>query len=234
MSSPISSSSYSSTLYSRKLLLLRAIPHLSADSPIPSHPGRHSNTHQSNFDTNVVMVLSILLCALICALGLNSIIRCFLSCSNRVAHDSGDTPPVQSANTGIKEKALKTFPVVTYLSGLKLQGLDTECVICLSELAQGERVRILPKCNHGFHIKCIDKWLSSHSSCPTCRHCLIETCEKIINGGNQPRSLIPQAPAPPPPSSRVVLSEHEGIIPTPSPIVPSEREGMTRNVADIC
>ncbi|KAI3947887.1 hypothetical protein MKX01_034552 [Papaver californicum] len=222
MSSPISSS-YSSTLYSRKLLL-RAMPHLSADSPIPSHPGRDSNTHRSNFDTNVVMVLSILLCALICVLGLNSIIRCFLSCSNRVAHDSGDSPPVQSANTGIKKKALKTFPVVTS-SGLKLQGLDTECVICLSELAQGERIKILPKCNHGFHIKCIDKWLSSHSSCPTCRHCLIETCEKILNGAPAP---------PPPPPSRMVLSEHEGIILTPSPIVPSEREAMIRNVADIC
>ncbi|KAI3830971.1 hypothetical protein MKX03_010269 [Papaver bracteatum] len=236
MASPISFSSlsYSSTLYSRKLLL-HAIPHLSADSPIPSHAGRDSNTHQSNFDTNVVMVLSILLCALICALGLNSIIRCVLSCSNRVAHESGDTTPVQSANTGIKKKALKTFPVVTYLSGLKLQGLDTECVICLSEFAQGERIRILPKCNHGFHIKCIDKWLSSHSSCPTCRHCLIETCEKIVNGGSQPRSLIPQAPAPPPPpSSRVVPSEHEAIILTPSIIVLSEREGMIRNVADIC
>ncbi|KAI3870642.1 hypothetical protein MKX03_012399 [Papaver bracteatum] len=66
-------------------------------------------------------------------------------------------------------------------------------------------------------------------------HCLIETCEKIINGGSQPRSLIPQAPLPPPPPSRrVVPSEHEAIILTPLIIVPSEREGMIRNVVDIC
>ncbi|XP_026450587.1 RING-H2 finger protein ATL78-like [Papaver somniferum] len=212
-SSPSSTSSFPS-----RKLLLQIIPRVSTGSPISLHAG--TKEPESMIDANVIMVLSVLVCALICVLVLNSIIRCALGYSNRLARDSGDNRPIQSvANTGIRKKALKTFPVVTYSSGgLKLPGLDTECVICLSEFAQGERIRILPKCNHGFHIKCIGKWLSSHSTCPTCRHCLIETCEKIINGGSsQPRSLIPLSQ--PPHSSTIVPLEHEGIV---------------RNVADIC
>jgi hypothetical protein len=30
-------------------------------------------------------------------------------------------------------------------------------------------VRLLPKCNHSFHINCIDMWFHSHSTCPICR-----------------------------------------------------------------
>ncbi|CAN1349224.1 RING-H2 finger protein ATL78 [Linum perenne] len=130
------------------------------------------------------MVLSVLLCALICSLGLNSIVRCALRISqlvpaagDQLSSGSNTTATTRRANTGIKKKALKTFPVVIFSDGMNL---DAECVICLSEFAAGDRVKILPRCNHGFHVKCIDKWLGSHSSCPTCRHCLLDTCRKIV------------------------------------------------------
>ncbi|KAI3830970.1 hypothetical protein MKX03_010268 [Papaver bracteatum] len=214
------SSSFSTSSFSSRKLLLQTIHRESTGSPISLHAG--TKEPEINIDANVIMVLSVLVCALICVLVLNSIIRCALGYSNRLARDSGDNRPIQLvANTGIRKKALKTFPVVTYLSGgggLKLPGLDTECVICLSEFVQGERIRILPKCNHGFHIKCIGKWLSSHSTCPTCRHCLTETCEKIINGGSsQSRPLVPLSQ--PPYSSTIVPLEHERVI---------------RNVMDTC
>ncbi|CAI0428346.1 unnamed protein product [Linum tenue] len=164
-------------------------------SPAPAAEPYNSTT-DSTFDANVVMVLSVLLCALICSLGLNSIIRCALRCSNNlvaVAADdqSSGAGAAKHANTGIKKKALKTFPTVSFSDQLNLPGLDAECVICLSEFAAGDRVKILPKCNHGFHSKCIDKWLGSHSSCPTCRHCLIETCQKIV--GFSPPAPLPAA-----------------------------------------
>uniref|UniRef100_A0A0E0N499 RING-type domain-containing protein n=2 Tax=Oryza TaxID=4527 RepID=A0A0E0N499_ORYRU len=43
------------------------------------------------------------------------------------------------------------------------------CAICLGEFADGEKVRVLPRCGHGFHVRCVDTWLVSHDSCPTCR-----------------------------------------------------------------
>ncbi|KAL3829400.1 hypothetical protein ACJIZ3_018202 [Penstemon smallii] len=165
--------------FNSRRLLLHAPLH--NNSPPPSPQNSLEPKQNNTFDANVVMVLSVLLCALICSLGLNSIIRCALRCSNLVSSNPNDTSAsARLANTGVKKKALKTFPTISYTSDLKLPGLDKECAICLSDFATGERVRVLPKCNHGFHVRCIDKWLNSHSSCPTCRHCLIETCHKIV------------------------------------------------------
>ncbi|CAL5419201.1 unnamed protein product [Camellia sinensis] len=76
------------------------------------------------------------------------------------------------ATTGLKRDALSQIPVVVYKPGLDTP--TTDYPICLGEFVEGEKVRILPKCNHGFHIKCIDTWLVSHSSCPTCRQFLSE------------------------------------------------------------
>ncbi|KVH92161.1 Zinc finger, RING/FYVE/PHD-type [Cynara cardunculus var. scolymus] len=161
-----------------------------AASPTPSRV-----TGNKSFDANVVMVLSVLLCALICSLGLNFVIRCVLRCSSMVHSESItdlENTPTKSANIGLNKKALKTFPTVRYWKGLTLPGLDKECVICLSEFVPEELVKILPKCNHGFHARCIDKWLSSHSSCPTCRHSLVETCQKILSGGVCGTATLPQ------------------------------------------
>ncbi|XP_015058216.1 RING-H2 finger protein ATL78-like [Solanum pennellii] len=151
----------------------------------------------NTFDAHVVMVLSVLLCALVCSLALNSIIRCALRCTSLVSESDSSSSistnisaTTKLTNNGIKKKALKTFPIITYTTELKHPGLDSECVICLSEFVAGEKVRVLPKCNHGFHVRCIDKWLNSHSSCPTCRHCLIETCQKIVNGGSSNSTTI--------------------------------------------
>ncbi|KAI3925085.1 hypothetical protein MKW98_009735 [Papaver atlanticum] len=131
---------------------------------------RGSYNGESNFDTNMVVILAALLCALICALGLNSIVRCALRCGRRMT--PSEMANGTAARTGLKKRALRQIPVVVYGSGVDIPA--TECPICLGEYMEGEKVRILPKCNHGFHMRCIDIWLISHSSCPTCRHSLIE------------------------------------------------------------
>ncbi|XP_072969927.1 RING-H2 finger protein ATL74-like [Typha angustifolia] len=123
----------------------------------------------NGFDANVVMILAVLLCALICALGLNSIVRCALRCSNRMVNRPEPNHATRLAQTGLPKKALRAMPAQPYSVGLKLHATNPECAICLSDFEPGERIRVLPKCNHGFHVRCIDRWLLAHSSCPTCR-----------------------------------------------------------------
>ncbi|CAL5052208.1 unnamed protein product [Urochloa decumbens] len=44
-----------------------------------------------------------------------------------------------------------------------------DCTVCLSAIAEGERVRTLA-CRHAFHAACLDGWFDqSRLSCPLCR-----------------------------------------------------------------
>ncbi|KAK6935867.1 Zinc finger, RING-type [Dillenia turbinata] len=49
------------------------------------------------------------------------------------------------------------------------RGAVGECLICLDELKHGDKCRVLPKCDHIFHVRCIDHWLMIHPTCPMCR-----------------------------------------------------------------
>lgn len=115
----------------------------------------------------MMVILAALLCALIGALVINSIIRCAIRFSQRFTIDP-DQVLSELAPTGLSKDALSQIPVVAYESGLEIPVKEC-CPICLGEFSGGEKVRILPKCGHGFHVKCIDTWLLSHSSCPNCR-----------------------------------------------------------------
>ncbi|KAK4791626.1 hypothetical protein SAY86_032039 [Trapa natans] len=62
--------------------------------------------------------------------------------------------------------------LVIKLEEIKIHRLSEKeiwIIVCLCELAEGEKVRILPKCGHSFHVDCIDKWFESHDTCPLCR-----------------------------------------------------------------
>ncbi|GLT71786.1 hypothetical protein SLA2020_437810 [Shorea laevis] len=80
----------------------------------------------------------------------------------------------QSA-TGVGQKVLDTIPILSYSTGNDVSGREmfrgdqSECVVCLGELEDGEMVRLLPNCKHAFHVPCIDKWFLAHSNCPICR-----------------------------------------------------------------
>ncbi|XP_062097228.1 RING-H2 finger protein ATL52-like [Humulus lupulus] len=74
----------------------------------------------------------------------------------------------QSPSSGLEEGLIKSIKVYKYKKGDGLvEGSD--CSVCLSEFEENEGLRLLPKCNHAFHVPCIDTWLKSHSSCPLCR-----------------------------------------------------------------
>ncbi|XVF58722.1 hypothetical protein PTKIN_Ptkin07bG0089400 [Pterospermum kingtungense] len=178
-STPIQFTHSLENFHPRKFLLHSSV--YQAEVPAISPAQENNYAVNRNFDGNVIIVISVLICSLISTLGLFCIIKCKLRCSSSVAAESGANPSIKLSNAGVEQKAIKAFPTVKYTSELRLPGLDTACVICLSDFAAGERLRILPNCNHGFHSRCIDKWLGSHNSCPTCRHCLTETDKKTLN-----------------------------------------------------
>lgn len=155
--------------------------------------GNKNNTadaylRETNFDTNMVIILAALLCALIFALGLNSIVRCAMRCSRRFGAETADQTAARLAVTGLKKRALRKIPMAVYGSGVNIPA--TECPICLGDFEEGEKVRVLPKCNHGFHVSCIDTWLMSHSSCPNCRHSLLERPKGCNMSGQQGNVVV--------------------------------------------
>eukprot|EP01105_Mastigella_eilhardi_P002755 TRINITY_DN13564_c0_g1_i1.p3 TRINITY_DN13564_c0_g1~~TRINITY_DN13564_c0_g1_i1.p3 ORF type:complete len:194 (+),score=69.15 TRINITY_DN13564_c0_g1_i1:3-584(+) len=48
-------------------------------------------------------------------------------------------------------------------------GTEGMCVVCLEDVAFGERLRALP-CLHQFHVACVDRWLECSKVCPVCQH----------------------------------------------------------------
>lgn len=76
---------------------------------------------------------------------------------------------VQYEINGLPRSVLKSIPVIELDHANANDELGIECAVCLCEVCGGEKARILPKCNHGFHVECIDMWFQSHSTCPLCR-----------------------------------------------------------------
>ncbi|RCV08968.1 hypothetical protein SETIT_1G369300v2 [Setaria italica] len=86
---------------------------------------------------------------------------------------------------GLEEAIIQALPAFRYRKAFKNasatadSGAPTsECVVCLGEFEDEERVRMLPACLHVFHVGCIDTWLQSNANCPLCRaaisgHCLL-------------------------------------------------------------
>ncbi|XP_010538882.1 PREDICTED: RING-H2 finger protein ATL79-like [Tarenaya hassleriana] len=120
---------------------------------------------------NASVIIIILFSFVVCAMSLGTAIRCFLRRGGSVAHSLTQQEPDQQKpeTNAAASRLLEIVPTVKYSAGLKLAGAERECTICLSKFEEGEEVKVLPRCNHGFHVRCIEQWLSSHLSCPVCR-----------------------------------------------------------------
>lgn len=72
----------------------------------------------------------------------------------------------------IKEGMRAEYQEQEHISSFIVEGDIGDCNICLETMKNGEECRALPcseTTNHRFHKKCIDTWLRSHNTCPTCR-----------------------------------------------------------------
>ncbi|GAB4853236.1 hypothetical protein Ancab_017425 [Ancistrocladus abbreviatus] len=79
-----------------------------------------------------------------------------------------DNPIWYIATVGLQPSIINSISVCKFR---KSDGLveGTDCAVCLNEFQEDESLRLLPKCNHAFHIPCIDTWLRSRTNCPVCR-----------------------------------------------------------------
>ncbi|CAN6300982.1 unnamed protein product [Urochloa humidicola] len=79
-------------------------------------------------------------------------------------------PPSSCAGSkvaALREKEVAALPV--FVHGGEADAAAVECAVCLAEMKDGERGRLLPGCGHRFHVECIDRWFRANSTCPVCR-----------------------------------------------------------------
>ncbi|KAL1212925.1 putative RING-H2 finger protein ATL61 [Cardamine amara subsp. amara] len=119
---------------------------------------------------------------------------CIIKCYNTDDfhdHDNNDDHVTITITecAGIKPNVLRSIPVVDLNAQDFKDGV--ECVVCLSELVDGDKATVLPSCSHWFHADCIDSWFRSHSTCPICRKrvCLEQPETRPELGGGDDESL---------------------------------------------
>lgn len=80
-------------------------------------------------------------------------------------------------HNGLDEATLSSYPQFTYsqLKPHKSDSTTSACSICLADYNDDDLLRLLPDCDHFFHLKCIDPWLILHPTCPVCRYSPLPT-----------------------------------------------------------
>ncbi|CAN8246667.1 unnamed protein product [Cochlearia groenlandica] len=72
---------------------------------------------------------------------------------------------------GLSKELREMLPIVIFRESFTIN--DSQCSVCLGDYQAEEKLQQIPSCGHTFHMDCIDLWLTSHSTCPLCRLCLI-------------------------------------------------------------
>ncbi|XP_078444799.1 uncharacterized protein LOC144713932 [Wolffia australiana] len=105
---------------------------------------------------------------------------------------------------GLDEEEIGAIAVISFRRGEgAVDGGD--CSICLGEFRDGDRLRVLPKCSHAFHVACIEPWLRSRVNCPVCRAPILAPPAPAAGPRLEPRS----APAGPSSSVRIEVAEEQ-------------------------
>ncbi|KAJ4848276.1 hypothetical protein Tsubulata_038033 [Turnera subulata] len=159
-------------------------------SPSPSPTPLITTTHTLNNSTaninNSNMLVSVFLALFLPCAGMSAVFIVYI-CLLWYATNTGHLPdvslPVKPAtHKGLSPSELDKLPKVT---GKDLV-LGMECAVCLDDIEAEQPARLVPGCNHGFHLECADTWLSKHSVCPVCRAKLDDHCFGGANSDDNP------------------------------------------------
>jgi len=207
--------------YSRPLLLqLESPASAPATAGGAVVPDARSVPAPDSFDflnANTILVLAALLVyGLVAALALRAVLQCALrACRLRSGGAGGGAPEQDDPGHGAGQasvaarrggkhqqqrpprretKLVRALPCLAYSAGVarELAGSSrSECAICLAAFARGEAVRVLPRCGHGFHARCIDRWLAAaRPTCPTCRQAPFDQTTALLQPADGPGPAV--------------------------------------------
>lgn len=147
--------------------------------PPPPRPVSESNL-ENKISPSILLIIVILAVIFFISGLLHLLVRYLLRPTNRDPEDSEDVTALQGQlqqlfhlhDSGVDQSFIDTLPVFLYKAIIGLKD-PFDCAVCLCEFESDDKLRLLPKCSHAFHIECIDTWLLSHSTCPLCRSNLV-------------------------------------------------------------
>ncbi|KAL2522212.1 E3 ubiquitin-protein ligase [Forsythia ovata] len=114
------------------------------------------------------MIVSVFLALFLPCAGMSAVFlvyTCLLWYAASSNNQESQSPVKPGQGAGLSAEDLEKLPKVT---GKDLV-LGTDCAVCLDDIESDQPARMVPGCNHGFHLICADTWLSKHPVCPVCR-----------------------------------------------------------------
>ncbi|KAF3628955.1 E3 ubiquitin-protein ligase ATL23 [Capsicum chacoense] len=118
------------------------------------------------------MLVSVFLALFLPCVGMSAVFLVYIcllwyaaAYQNSGATGPGQDPVKTNEQKGLNEAQLDKLPKIT---GKELV-MGNDCAVCLDEIENEQIARIVPGCNHGFHVECADTWLSKNPICPVCR-----------------------------------------------------------------
>ncbi|XP_021276068.1 RING-H2 finger protein ATL13 [Herrania umbratica] len=210
--------------------------YLPQSSPLMPPP---QNLRSDSFNLNNKVSPSILLIIIILAIIffvsglLHLLVRFLLRPPNREPEDIDNVTALQGQlqqlfhlhDAGVDQSFIDTLPIFHYKAIIGVKN-PFDCAVCLCEFEPEDKLRLLPKCSHAFHMECIDTWLLSHSTCPLCRASLLPDFSP--NNSCSPIVLVLESGSE---SSREIVTDREGALGRTNSVVRSNSHlGLCRDI----